>query len=259
MDRNPLTTSEKNWWTPVWRGLVVHPEGKHVRQMSKALALALYLFSHADRRSGRLVRKYGTIAHDMGFPIRTIRAWMRRLEFYEYIRITKTGRAMVVEVLNWRPIGQGRAALSGTTLPVRVAGNGQGTHARAPEREQRRPANSAASIPNESMLTRDIKRERIVINDSFSDSDTKRGEVESPARLELLAQDLAAGLDDRDHLPRYLWCAQRFPEPLLRRLLSEARATPEREIKRSRAALFAYLLRQHVLSATPQEPDGPRD
>src|SRR5713101_7817149 len=125
MNRDPVTTSEKSWWTPVWRGLVVDPEGKHLRRMKGALGLYLYLLMHADRRSGRLMRKYGTIARDMGFPVRTIRAGMARLHFYDYVRITKTGRAMIIDVLKWRPIGQDRDPLGGRILPGRVADSGQ--------------------------------------------------------------------------------------------------------------------------------------
>src|SRR5712692_2351195 len=259
MDRELVTTPEKIWWTPVWRGLVVDPEGKHLGRMKSALGLYLYLLMHADRRSGRLVRKYGTIARDMGFPVRTIRDRMRRLYFYDYVRITKTGRAMIIDVLKWRPIGQDRAALSGTILPVRVTESGQARNGESPGSQQRRGEIEAESIANESILTRGIKRKRIVTDDSFTDSDSKPGEDESRVRLELLAQDLAAGLNDPAHLPRYRKYAHRFSESLLRRLLSEARATPEREIKRSKAALFEYLLKQHVISAAPTEPHDSRD
>jgi hypothetical protein len=256
MDRDPRTTSEKNWWTPVWRGLVVHPEGKHVQQMSKALGLYLYLLAHADRRSGRLVRKYGTIARDMGFPVRTIRTWMARLAFYDYVGITKTGHAMVIDIPKWRPIGPDPATLRGKISPVRVAEIGQVRAGASSGTQQRRAENEPTSTPNESTLTRDIKRERIV--KKFSDSDPEFGTPQPTSRLELLAQDLAVGLDDPDQFPRYRRYAHRFPEPLLRRLLSEARATPVSEIKRSRAALFEYLLHQHDASTPSATAEDPR-
>src|SRR5712692_8101870 len=182
MDRELVTTPEKIWWTPVWRGLVVDPEGKHLGRMKSALGLYLYLLMHADRRSGRLVRKYGTIARDMGFPVRTIRDRMGRLHFYDYVRITKTGRAMIIDMLKWRPIGQDRATLSDTNLPGRVAETGQDAIAESPGSQQRRGQIEPEPIPNESTLTRGIKRKRIVTDDSFTDSDSKPGEDESRAR-----------------------------------------------------------------------------
>jgi len=97
--------SPKSWWAPVWRGLVVDPDGKHVRRLGTALALHLYLIIHADRPSGRLVRKHATVARDMGVPIRTVRAWMGKLRSHGYIRTTRTGHALVIDILNWRPVG----------------------------------------------------------------------------------------------------------------------------------------------------------
>ncbi|HUI28930.1 MAG TPA: helix-turn-helix domain-containing protein [Candidatus Acidoferrales bacterium] len=58
----------------------------------------------------------------------------------------------------------------------------------------------------------------------------------------LLAHDLSEALDDRDHLSIYLSYAKKYPEPFLRRILSETRMTPESRIRKSRAALFRYLL-----------------
>ena len=259
MDRDSITTPAKTWWTPVWRGLVVDPEGKHLHRMKNALGLYLYLLSHADRRSGRLVRKYETIARDMGFPVRTIRDWMQRLYFYEYVQITKTGRAMIIDVLKWRPVGQERAPLLGTSLPLRVAETGHGEQAEPPRSQERRGLNGQGPIANESTLTRIIKRKNVVRIFSLANSDAGSADDERRRRAELLVQDLASSLGDPAHLSRYRRHAQRFPESLLRRLLSEARAMPEREIKRSKAALFEYLLQQHVLSSAPAEPHDSRN
>ncbi len=72
-------------------------------------------------------------------------------------------------------------------------------------------------------------------------------------REELLARDLADGLGDLQNLSHYLAYARRHPEALLRRCLGEARAVAEREIKKSRAALFEHLLKQHAEEGT-QDP-----
>src|SRR6266480_3841869 len=81
----------KDWWAQVHRGLVVDPSGKHVRRLDGAVWLLLYCFLHANRATGELWRKYDTIASDMGRPVRTIRAWMRRLREHEYVTATGTG------------------------------------------------------------------------------------------------------------------------------------------------------------------------
>jgi hypothetical protein len=63
-------------------------------------------------------------------------------------------------------------------------------------------------------------------------------------REELLAWDLATGLNDILSLSGYLSLAKKYPESLLRRALSEARA--EREIRRSRITLFNHLVKKYA-------------
>jgi DNA-binding transcriptional ArsR family regulator len=65
-------------------------------------------------------------------------------------------------------------------------------------------------------------------------------------REELLALDLATDLGDFESLPRYLSLAHRYPESLLRRLLSETRQVPVKGIRKSRAALFIHLLHKYA-------------
>jgi hypothetical protein len=65
-------------------------------------------------------------------------------------------------------------------------------------------------------------------------------------RQELLALDLADALDDRKGLPFYLFLARKYPESLLRKVLSQVKEIPERKIKKGRGALFNYLIRKHA-------------
>jgi DNA-binding transcriptional MocR family regulator len=62
------------------------------------------------------------------------------------------------------------------------------------------------------------------------------------SREELLANDLSEALDDQSHYALYLSYAKEYPEPFLRRVLAETRMTPDKKIRKSRAALFNYLL-----------------
>jgi len=62
---------------------------------------------------------------------------------------------------------------------------------------------------------------------------------------ELLALDLARGLDDLKALPLYLAYARKYSEGALRRALSEARAVPAAQIKKSRGALFNHLIQKY--------------
>ncbi len=67
-------------------------------------------------------------------------------------------------------------------------------------------------------------------------------------REELLAWDLATDLNDALSLSGYLSLAKKYPESLLRRALSEARA--EREIRKSRVALFNHLVKKYAQRET---------
>ena len=64
-------------------------------------------------------------------------------------------------------------------------------------------------------------------------------------REELLAYDLSQALNDRNGLALYLSYSKRFPESLLRQTLGEVMEIPQEMIKKSRAALFNYLISKH--------------
>jgi len=70
--------------------------------------------------------------------------------------------------------------------------------------------------------------------------------IKPKTREELLALDLAKGLNDRKSFPFYLTVARQYPEQLLRKLLGEVKEIPPEKLKKSRAALFNFLLKQYA-------------
>ena len=60
-----------------------------------------------------------------------------------------------------------------------------------------------------------------------------------------LAQEIAHALSDMDALPLYESYTRKYSEAFLRKLLLRVLSIPERKIKRSRGALFTYLVGQH--------------
>lgn len=244
-----MSEAEKTWWAPVWRGLVVDPEGKHYRRLRGAICLLLYLILHANRDTGSLVRKHETIVRDMGLSAWTIRYWMRRLRDQGYVRLSDGGRALTIQVLRWRSLRQPAAGLRGSGLPIREAK----THHAGAGGDGKTSANSGesehATSPNKSISTKVFLQQRDDVQRRRSTLRLPNG-VKAGTREELLAGDLARGLDDAGGFSRYLRYVHLYPESLLRRLLSEVRAVPEARIKRSRAALFTYLVKQHVQGDT---------
>ena len=62
---------------------------------------------------------------------------------------------------------------------------------------------------------------------------------------ELLAWDLASALNDMEGIPLYLSYARKYPEQFLRGVLAVALNIPVAKIKKSRGALFNYLVQKH--------------
>lgn len=67
-----------------------------------------------------------------------------------------------------------------------------------------------------------------------------------PEANELMALDLAKELDDLESLELYRRYATRFPHPMLREALNDVMAVPAPHIRKSRAALFTYLIKKYA-------------
>jgi hypothetical protein len=78
---------------------------------------------------------------------------------------------------------------------------------------------------------------------------------DSRARQELLAWDLAMALNDPAGIRFYRFCARRYPEAQLRRILAGVMEIPPERIRRSRAALFNFLIQKHAPKSTRHHRD----
>jgi hypothetical protein len=96
--------NEATWWAPLWRGLIVPRGAKHYEAMKSAIWLFSYLLLHADRRTGRLIRRLDTIAKEMEIKQRTIRHWMSMLRKHGYITTQHTGRSLEIQIQKWKPL-----------------------------------------------------------------------------------------------------------------------------------------------------------
>lgn len=61
-----------------------------------------------------------------------------------------------------------------------------------------------------------------------------------------LAQRIAKEFKDEDNLGYYEDLCERFPEHLINRAFSEVRKVPQAKIKKSRGALFTYLVKKYA-------------
>lgn len=83
---------------------------------------------------------------------------------------------------------------------------------------------------------------QIINNDIVVSVLNKDAESENGVREELLARDIATALNDFKNIKTYHKYAHKYPEQFLRQILSDVKQTPEHKIRKSRAALFTYLL-----------------
>ena len=65
------------------------------------------------------------------------------------------------------------------------------------------------------------------------------------SKKEKLAQELADTLSDRDSLPFYRDLVFKYSESFLRSKLKKVMSIPQDQIRKTRGALFTYLIQQH--------------
>lgn|SRR5574337_82334 len=238
---------QKHWWAPVWTGLVMDERGIHHKKIKSAIWLYLYLLLNADRRTGFLKRKINTISRDTGIKKSTVRLWMNILKQHGYINARSTGRCLIIEITKWKGTAewQNSSTQSAKVMSLRVLKSYHSEE--APKSEN--PLNSCgetsfAHAANDISIKKDIIKIDI---DSKTSSDFNIPAGWTPkTREERLALDLAEGLNDRKGFLLYLSYSKKYPESLLRKVLQEVKALPDKKIKKSRGALFNHLVRKYV-------------
>jgi len=205
-----------------------------------AIGIAVYnlLASLANSYQGCFPsQKY--IARSLGYSRSYINETIKLLERNGLIRIKRKGRYHCVYHL---------LKLRCQPLTETIKGK--------PERTQ------VSTIPNSDVNysdTNDNKGTRNINNidiesKNLSNRNALRG-FRPKSRQELLALDLASALNDTGSVRLYLSYARKYPESLLRRVLGEVKEIPSEKIKKSRAALFNYLIKQYAKKATKNPGD----
>jgi DNA-binding IscR family transcriptional regulator len=96
------------------------------------------------------------------------------------------------------------------------------------------------------MDTNNTTLTRINNNDVVRVSSEKLATERPLTKKELLASDIAETLGDERDDHNYLSLVHRYPESVLREALSQVKQTPPERIRKSRAALFIYLVSRHA-------------
>ena len=204
---------QKQWWAPVWKGLVMDAQAKHYRKMKNAVWLFLYLLVNANRATGVLMRKIKTISADMGVTRDTVIRWLSLLRKEGYIATVNTGRYLTIQVNNWKPLSGAMRTQPQKSWPSDTSSGKYPTPSQAAIRSVPvhfarkaavwRPANNT----NIQIILKNEMHNNIA-------SDACNGAFKSIgfcAKQELLARHLAKDLDDPAGINLYRSYCQRYP------------------------------------------------
>lgn len=247
--------TQKQWWAPVWKGLVMDREAKHYRAMKNAIWLYLYLLLNANRRTGVLMRKTETVRKDMGMTRDTMLRWLNILRSGGYIETINTGRSLTIQVTRWKALaGVGKTQLQKSEMSNFRSGK-YPTPRQAPARAI--PLGIEA-VPGLAAAANETKIQINIINDprdGTANTPIEPGfaRIGASVQRELLAQELAKELSDAAGINLYRSYAGKYPEWLLRRVLAEVTALPPERITKGRGALFNYLV-QHYAKGVTENP-----
>lgn len=241
--------SQKTWWAPVWNGLVMDQEARHCRRMKNALWLYLYLLVNANRVTGMLMRKTGTISRDMGIPRDMALRWLNVLRKEGYIATSSNGRSLTIQISNFRSL-----AKHGKTRPQmsEKSDSSRGKYPLVPIADKPPlplyfAANSGPPAkPKETEINKLFTNETPFMQShaiARTPEDRAFKRIGLVARQELLAWELANAFDDPAGIDIYRSYCRRFTEEQIRTALREARQSSAVRHTQGRSELFMrYLL-----------------
>ena len=248
---------QKHWWAPIWTGLVMDKEARHYHRMKTAIWLFLYLVLNANRKTGSLARKVKTISSNMGTNRNTVLRWLTTLREEGYITTQNTGRCLHIQINKWKNFSD-VGKIPNQKLHISNLRCCKNPTSQKTSESQKTPIlreNSAfLSTPNDRTIKKDILK---------NDNDNKFMNLNSNAfrqfkprnESDLLAIDMATLLHDQKNLVLYRSYSKKYPAWLLRRVLSEVKQLPPEKIKKSRGALFNYLVQTYAKKNTHHHSD----
>jgi len=236
------TQNEGGWWAPLWKGLVIDPKGRHYNAMGSAVWLLIYFILSADRKTGTLKRKIETISKGMGASLRTVRRWLITLQRGGYIEANSNGRCLVIAISRWKSFPQGfphgpyLATQSGHVWPGRMSIYG---HSQEPENGLKTAQPSRDSASGAAPYDRTIKKDRLTINDVTAKTSLTSRDV-------AVAMEICQAFKDEANLALYLSYVRKYDHEIIKKAFEEAIKTPANKIKKTRGALFNYLVQYYA-------------
>ncbi len=249
---------------------------KHLTLFSECdLKVYLYLLSKTSLPGQKVNLPLDELAETLGFTRRSIKRSLSKWQGFGLLSIETlkaNGRQKEVQLLVPSPSqernGQSMSASSGISdskghksPPENLPVNGNGS--RSVDKSLIQSGTSEANVQGVSSK----ENNKAVINSPGKERESE-GEknhatgheaqnnltFEPKTKGDLLALDIAKAFHDEVHLPMYRHFCATMDESIIRRAFSRVMQTPEQEIKRSRPALFIYLIRKYAYPAKDQNP-----
>lgn len=235
-------TKQKNWWRPIWSGLVNDSTGKHSLELGQSIWLLLYLLINADMKTGILVKTCYKISQEMGRKQGTVKKWMRVLKRKGYIQTQRVSHTHFIRINRYKTFK------GANQHPIReLNGTYKGCQLEPNKRGYELPNNAYFTSENPENNNHDDIIDNKKINkkiDNYIYSQTfKEKEFVPETKEELLALDIAKGLEDIKGLKYYLSICKKYPEPFIRRIYSQVKELPDEKVK-NRGALFNHLIQK---------------
>jgi hypothetical protein len=193
-------------WIPARLVRAVLDVRERARAVGDAIWLHLYLLLEADHQ-GRLCRKSERIAADLGVEESDVQAWLKRLVDVGLVTVLSPSPFLVTKLPRWS--GSRTVAAPGQAIASSPSGSGE------------------EDVP--------------VSSSSAAAASSNHGEDGGRGEGEELLREVLAVLDETDP-DEFRGLIVRFPAETVRNALRRVQATPAGQIRKSKTALFRYLL-----------------
>jgi hypothetical protein len=219
---NPRSIHDGSWY---WiNKTVLQDHGRDIGAVGIAVYSCLAFFADS-RQTCFPSQQY--IAELLGCSRATVNRAIKDLEARRLIRLERRGRCPQVYRLLSVRCNSGKSLLSNT-----------------------RAFDVTPEGTNNTEITR-INNNNPAASEDIHSSNLRTDHNPQPViQNELFALELANALDDRQSLPQYLSYCRTYPESLLRRAIRDTTGVPDCRIKKSRAALFKYLVQEYAKHET---------
>ncbi|RKZ28716.1 hypothetical protein DRQ36_10040, partial [bacterium] len=203
-----------------YQQLLCNPEGKHYRKLGKVGWLMMYLLVKSDK-DGKLKTSSAKIAEETGLYELTVRAWLRHLERSKYIATEGKWQAIEIKIADWKS----------TSNAQEIARNGK----------------SAVNISKTNAIDKSDNRIR---SDKDDKSDElinvyKKNDIDRGIPKKLTPEYIAEAFDDEDNIAFYVFAFENYGKRIIRKAFERVQYLPSSKIKKSRGALFNYLLKKY--------------